>query len=193
MLLNVPYHRERAVEYAKTWALSRNPLFIDFTGQGGNCTNFVSQCLFAGCGVMNFTPTFGWYYRTPEDRAPAWSGVNELYRFLIGSEEFVETNGTIGPYATDARESRKIELGDVIQLGRTESGYYHTLLVVGDEEGVPLVAAQSDDAYGRRLDSYTYDYARYLTVDGVRLRVANTEDCFESLYNGVAIIPNEIE
>ena len=36
MLLTRPYFRERAVEYARRWALSRNPLFIDFTGVGGD-------------------------------------------------------------------------------------------------------------------------------------------------------------
>ena len=44
---------ERAVAYARRWALDRNPLFVDFTGQGGNCTNFVSQCVLAGSCVMN--------------------------------------------------------------------------------------------------------------------------------------------
>ena len=45
MIVTKPYNRARAVEYAQRWALSRNPLFYDFTGGGGNCTNFVSQCL----------------------------------------------------------------------------------------------------------------------------------------------------
>ncbi|MBR5616363.1 MAG: amidase domain-containing protein, partial [Clostridia bacterium] len=43
MLIEIPYMRERAVEYALRWALSRNPLFPDFAGIGGDCTNFVSQ------------------------------------------------------------------------------------------------------------------------------------------------------
>ena len=83
MLTDISYNREYAVAYARRWALMRNPLFIDFTGIGGNCTNFVSQCLLAGSSVMDFTPTFGWYYRSPEDRAPAWSGVEQLYDFPI--------------------------------------------------------------------------------------------------------------
>ena len=47
MLITLEYDRARAVEYARRWALARNPLFLDFTGLGGNCTNFVSQCIFA--------------------------------------------------------------------------------------------------------------------------------------------------
>ena len=184
MLVIKPYHRERAVEYARRWAFSRNPLFYDFTGIGGNCTNFVSQCLYAGSCTMNYTPIFGWYYLSNTERTASWAGVQFFYDFLTG-------NRGVGPYGREI-DPDALELGDVIQLGRTESGYYHTLLVVGfSEEGTPLVAAQSDDAFERPLASYTYDFARYLKVDGVRLRVENTEDCFASLISGEAIIPNE--
>ena len=82
MLIERPYYRERAVMYARRWALSRNPLFLDFTGTGGDCTNFVSQCILAGSCVMNFTPTYGWYFRSSADRAPAWSGVEAMNNFL---------------------------------------------------------------------------------------------------------------
>lgn len=183
MLVTKPYNRERAVEYARRWAFSRNPLFNDYTGIGGNCTNFVSQSLYAGSCTMNFTPIFGWYYLSDTERTASWSGVEFFYNFLT-------SNRGVGPFGREVAPDA-IELGDVIQLAREETGYYHTLLVVGFSDGVPLVAAQSDDALDRPLDSYTYDYARYLKIDGVRLRVENTEDCFDSLYGGIAIIPAE--
>ena len=75
LLFNENYRRLRAVLYARRWALGRNPAYYDYSDLGGDCTNFVSQCVYAGCGVMNYTPDFGWYYRTPEDRAPAWTSV----------------------------------------------------------------------------------------------------------------------
>ena len=53
MLITLEYDRARAVEYARRWALARNPLFLDFTGLGGNCTNFVSQCIFAYNQISN--------------------------------------------------------------------------------------------------------------------------------------------
>ena len=62
MIVYKEYNRARAVEYARRWALSRNPLFTNFAGRGGDCTNFVSQCIYAGTCQMNFTPSFGWYY-----------------------------------------------------------------------------------------------------------------------------------
>jgi hypothetical protein len=89
MLIEKPYNRMRAVEYARTWALDRNPLFIDFTGIGGNCTNFVSQCVLAGSCVMNYTPDFGWYYVSAEDRAPAWSSVEYFFDFITQDPDFL--------------------------------------------------------------------------------------------------------
>ena len=137
---------------------------------------------------MNFTPTFGWYYRSPEDRAPAWSGVNELYRFLIESEEFVEANGRVGPYATNARESRKIELGDVIQLANTEGRFYHTLIISGFTDDDVLVCAQSDDALDRPLSTYNYASLRILHIEGARIDFDTTES-YEALLRGEAILP----
>ena len=168
MLIDLPYDRQRAVEYAQRWALSRNPLFSDFTGLGGNCTNFVSQCIYAGCGVMNYTPTFGWFYRSPNDRAPAWTGVNELFSFLTGAPDFANANGGTGPYASDSRTARQIELGDVIQLANENGSFYHTLIISGFTEGDILVCAHSDDALNRPLSTYRYASLRILHIEGAR-------------------------
>ena len=86
------YDEAAAVAYAKRWALLRNPAYLDFHGLGGDCTNFVSQCLYAGAGVMNRTPVYGWYYLTGNNRTASWTGVEYLYRFLTA-------NKGPGPYA----------------------------------------------------------------------------------------------
>ncbi|MEG2597562.1 MAG: amidase domain-containing protein, partial [Oscillospiraceae bacterium] len=90
-LIDVPYYRERAVAYANYWAYRRNPKFYSFDEIGGDCTNFISQALYAANDVMNFTPTYGWYYRDLNDRAPAWTSVVYLFQFLT-------TNKGAGPY-----------------------------------------------------------------------------------------------
>ncbi len=182
MLVTKPYERERAEAYARRWALSRNPLFIDYTGRGGNCTNFVSQALYAGSCVMNYTPIFGWYYISDSERAAAWTGVEFLYNFLTD-------NRGVGPYAS-VTDIAGLAVGDIIQLYREAEGWYHTVLVVGfDTDGTPLIAAQSNDALDRRLDTYTYDRDRFLHIEGVRLQMADTGDCYESVLEGLAIIP----
>ena len=185
MLVQIPYNRSYAVEYARKWALSRNPLFFDFTGQGGNCTNFVSQCLLAGSGVMDLTPTFGWYYRSVDDRAPAWSGVEQLYDFLTGSGDFIdmEAQGPFG-FAVDSRE--QIEIGDIVQLANSSGDFYHTLIISEITDGDILVCAQSDNALDRPLSSYRYSGLRILHISGVAIDIPY-EEVLAALYNGVSI------
>ncbi len=177
MLVTGDYNRERARAYAERWAFDRNPLFADYTGIGGNCTNFVSQCVYAGSCRMNFTPVFGWYYIDSNDRTASFTGVRYFYNFLIGNEG-------VGPFATES-DADGMEIGDVIQLGREADGYYHTLLVVGrDGDGGLLVAAQSDDAFDRPLATYTYEFARFLHIVGVRFSVGGIGDCYAPLLAG---------
>ena len=165
MQIDLPYNRERAVEYARRWALSRNPLFIDFTGRGGDCTSFVSQCVFAGCGVMNYTETFGWYYISPMDRAPAWSGVDEFFNFMTGAPEFVAENGGTGPRGFDVTAAEQIEIGDVIQLQNSRGEFYHSLLISEITEGDILVCAHSDDALDRPISTYNFAALRVIHIE----------------------------
>ena len=183
MLVIKPYIRENALLYANRFALSQNPIFGNFAGIGGNCTNFVSQCIYAGSCKMNYKPTFGWYYISMNERAPSWTGVDYFYNFIT-------TNTDVGPFGRDATPD-ELEVGDVIQLGRDGEGFYHTLFIIGFEDDDPLIAAQTDNALGRALSTYTYDFARYIKILGVRLNTPTNDDCFESVYNEISIIPSE--
>ncbi len=176
MLVTKPYKRENAVAYAKKYAFSQNSNFASFAGIGGNCTNFVSQSIYAGTCEMNYTPTFGWYYISLDDRSPSWTGVEYFYNFMI-------ENTGVGPFGRVAA-SDELELGDVIQLGREDEGYYHTLLVVGFDGEDLLVAAQTDNAYARPLSTYTYDFARYIKILGARYEAPDSYQCFERLMEG---------
>lgn len=182
MLLNKPYNRMRAVEYARTWALSRNPLFVDFTGIGGNCTNFVSQCVLAGSCVMNYTPDFGWYYISAENRAPAWSSVEYFFDFMTGVPRFAAKNNGEGPYAREV-ERAEAEVGDVIQLANSTGDWYHTIIISEIQENDILICAQSDDALDRPLSSYNYADLRFLHIEGVRLEI-NDDRCYQILLAG---------
>ena len=180
MIVIKEYNRERARKYAEKWATQRNPLFGNYEKLGGNCTNFVSQCVYAGSCQMNFTPVFGWYFLSDMARTASWTGVEFFYNFITQNESFGPFGREILPY--------QAMLGDVIQLGRDDTGYYHSLLIVGFAEDTYLVAAQSEDAFMRPLNTYTYDYARFIHIDGVRVEVPSVSDCFDSVYNGEAII-----
>lgn len=153
------YDREAAVAYARKWALSRNPDFYDFQPVGGDCTNFASQSIYAGAGVMNFTPVMGWFYRTSSDRTASWTGVEYLYNFLVN-------NRAEGPYAREVPQAEALP-GDIVQLGMWDGDFYHSPVITAVSP-VILVAAHSIDALDRPLSSYTFDVARFLHIAGVR-------------------------
>ena len=114
------YDRRAAAEYAKKWAFKRNPNYYNFDNLGGDCTNFASQCVFAGSGVMNYTPTFGWYYKSANNRTASWTGVEYFYAFLTGNAQGIGDGA--GPFAEEVTAD-KIEVGDIIQLGRANGDF----------------------------------------------------------------------
>ncbi len=154
----IVYDRAAAVAYARKWALLRNPAFYDFEKIGGDCTNFASQCIFAGARVMNFTKVFGWYYRSANDRSPSWTGVEYLYNFLVG-------NKLVGPFAHEVPQNEALP-GDIVQLGTYAGGFYHSPVITSITPTI-LVAAHSFDALDRPLHTYSYEIARFLHIDGV--------------------------
>lgn len=70
---------------------------------------------------MNFTPDFGWYYISPEDRSPAWAGVPYFWDFMTRTEP------SVGPWGMSTTQNF-IRPGDFVQLRFTESGdiFAHT-------------------------------------------------------------------
>ena len=104
-----PYDREAAVAYAHEWAYRRNPKYLDFENIGGDCTNFASQCLYAGSGVQNYTPVYGWYYISPSRRSASWTGVQYFYNFLTG-------NQGVGPFGREVSIDN-VEPGDFVSAG----------------------------------------------------------------------------
>ena len=142
------YNRQKVYEYAKKWAYERNPQYYNYDYLGGDCTNFVSQCIYAGYNQMNYSKSNGWYYINGNNKSPSWTGVEFLYRFLT-------TNESVGPVGRDADLS-EIQLGDVIFLSNGQRKY-HTLVVTGfAPDGEILICAHTNDSYMRRLDSYNY-------------------------------------
>lgn len=158
-MIEYPLNIPAEIDYARKWAFSRNSTYYDFDKIGGDCTDFVSQCLYAGGAVMNYAHDTGWYYNSLHDRAAAWTSVEYFYKFLVN-------NKGVGPFGRVIPLS-KISPGDIIQLG-TDSRFYHSLLVVNIYGGVPYIAAHTFDAFDRPLTTYVYDNIRCLQIIGAR-------------------------
>ena len=156
------YNRKRAVEYASKWAYKRNSRYYNFDNVGGDCTSFISQCIYAGCNIMNYKKHIGWYYNSAHDRTASWSGVEFLYNFIM-------KNKGIGPRATKV-DINSLEVGDIIQLRFLQDRFSHSLIIV-DKKGNSFediyIATHTEDAYYRKLSTYTFQDIRFLHITNV--------------------------
>lgn len=158
------YNREKAINYAHKWAFNRNPAYLDFSKLGGDCTNFISQCLYAGCNTMNPKPVYGWYYYNSYNRTASWTGVQYLYEFLT-------KNDSAGPFAEEVDISQ-IKLGDIIQLSFDGATFRHSLFVVekgkkSDPQHIKIATHTFDRDY-YPLANYIYRKYRCLDIKGYR-------------------------
>lgn len=153
------YNRKKAVEYARKWAYKRNPKYYNFDSVGGDCTSFISQCIYAGAGIMNYKKHIGWYYNSSSDRTASWSGVKFLYNFLT-------SNKGIGPRAIKGKIS-DLEIGDIVQLRFLEDRFSHSLIII-DKKGNTLddiyIATHTEDVCYRKLSTYNFKDIRFLHI-----------------------------
>ncbi|MCH5324056.1 MAG: amidase domain-containing protein [Eubacterium sp.] len=158
-MLTYPLNIAAEIEYARKWAFDRNPAYYNFDDLGGDCTNFISQCLYAGGAAMNYTPDTGWYYSSLNSRAAAWTGVEFFYGFMVNNNE-------VGPFAEEVPLGM-VQVGDVIQLGGSDR-FYHNLLVVDIKNGMPYIACHTNDAFNMPLSAYRFSLKRCLHIIGAR-------------------------
>ncbi|MDR0838466.1 MAG: amidase domain-containing protein [Oscillospiraceae bacterium] len=150
------YDRAAAVAYAHRYALAPNGAYYSFEKLGGDCTSFVSQCLYAGFPEMNYSRA-GWYYNSVSSRSPSWSGVEFLRDFLVSG------GARPGPAARES-EPQDVAAGDIVQLSFDGGAFSHSLFVVEVTRTDILVATHSYNADYRPLGSYEYRRARALRV-----------------------------
>lgn len=132
-----PYDREAAVSYADRWIGVRNGDWADFTGQGGNCQNFVSQCLYAGGIPRDISGGETWSWKRSDTALPEdakntlpWINVEAFRSYTVRNRGYGLAVQRDAPYLSG-------EPGDIIQMGFPER-WSHTVLitkVVTDREG----------------------------------------------------------
>ncbi|OPA75545.1 hypothetical protein BVG16_19565 [Paenibacillus selenitireducens] len=149
------YSRERAVQYADRWWNENNPEFLAFEV---DCTNFISQCLFAGGAPIYYTGKreSGWWYRGmvngQESWSYSWAVANALNSYLDHSTSHLQADVVARP--TD------LKLGDVISYDWDGDGrFQHSAMVTAfDPDGMPLVNAHTNNGRHRYWD-YRDSYA----------------------------------
>ncbi|AHV95505.1 amidase domain-containing protein [Paenibacillus sabinae] len=154
---DVRYRREDAAAYADRWWNDFNPEYETFAV---DCTNYVSQCLFAGGAPINYTGKreTGWWYKGyvggQEGWSYSWAVSDSLRRYLDGERRS-------GLRAQIVERPEQLMLGDVIQYDWDGDGRYQhsTVITAFDAGGMPLVNAHtvpSRHRYWDYRDSYAW-------------------------------------
>ncbi|MDA3128545.1 hypothetical protein GJS40_00505 [Aliibacillus thermotolerans] len=135
------YNRRAAVQYAERWWNDYNPAFHAFQN---DCTNYVSQCLYAGGAPMRGAPdrNQGWWYH-----GNAWS-----YSWAVAhSLRWHLSSSLTGLTAVEKNEATELGLGDVICYDFNGDGrWQHTTIVTNfDGNGEPLVNAHTSNSRSR--------------------------------------------
>lgn len=133
------YNREAAVNYARRWALGRNPAYMDYELWGGDCTNFISQCLRSGGIPLDFNGSHvlnQWYWINDNKRTPTWTAAEPFYKYIIGNNK--EGTSNFGIYAREASYN-ELEIGDIIQLVYDNNAYHNMMVSKVILEGKYLV------------------------------------------------------
>lgn len=135
------YDRHRAVQYAERWWNSYNPAYRTFDV---DCTNYVSQCLFAGGAPMRGAPIRerGWWYGK-DSWSFSWAVAHSMRWYLSGS--------TQGLRGEEKESPEELIPGDVICYDFSGDGRWdhNTIVVAKDAYGMPLVNAHTDNSRNR--------------------------------------------
>lgn len=152
------YRREQAVAYADAWWNKPNSQYEEFEA---NCTNYVSQCLFAGEAPMLYTNRrdSGWWYKGRQQKGKEWWSYSwAVSRSLTA---FLSRARSKGLRAVEVERADQLELGDVIvyDWNGNNTFQHSTIVTAFDSKGQPLVNANtvaSRHRYWDYQDSYAW-------------------------------------
>ena len=137
-------NKSDAVAYARRYARSGNPEFIARSG-GSDCTEFVSQCMFAGGWGMVYTGDFREQRRN--DRWFSLRRDNNIFRSFTwaGAQNFSEFVGISGRGA-QVSSAMQLDPGDVIQFRARAGGHIHHSMIVTGKTANDLLISQNSIA-----------------------------------------------
>lgn len=124
-IINLTYNRTAAVNYANTWKNGVNPSFWQ---EALDCTNFVSQAVYAGTNQVMSTPNDywnKWYFDSyTKTGSLPWINVGGFYTFLT-------TNTSRGPVGYSSGSYMcNLSVGDVVVFKWVTTGEWRHAVIV---------------------------------------------------------------
>lgn len=157
------YNVNKAVAYALKYALEINPKFGNYEKWGGDCTNYVSQCLHAGEIPFDFEgmdSRYHWYWYSESKRTPSWTAANSLKFYIENNHTNSGGELSLGLKAVPISAVQLLR-GDLVQLIGEKDHAYHSIIVtdyvVRDGQVVDYLVSQHsgyDEDDEGRLKNY---------------------------------------
>lgn len=147
--MNVIYNRQKAVAYARNWALTTNAKYGRMTN---DCTNFVSQVMFeGGMPMVGSHNAFDrgnakqWWFGGSllVNATHSWGGAQNFYDYL-----------KLSGRAQQVASIDELTPGDVVQfisVGR--SHIWHSTIVTGTAQGDILLSYHTNDNLDKPLNA----------------------------------------
>ena len=170
--LNNNYVRLYAKNYAIQHGENRNPDYISYTGTAGDCTNFISQCLYAGCMPFVGAPTNSseatnqrqenlsyWFYKPEYNGLLDKNGISNTWANANSSHKhWGINNGVLGrgfqyiqyENVEDIERDFKglqssLKEGDLFYQMKNESSANHAMIITGISANDIIYAQHTDD------------------------------------------------
>ncbi len=157
------YSVESAVNYANRYYENYNPAYPDWTAYGGDCANFISQCLHAGGiemhgipGTVRSATNFTNWFSAGNKRdilrvSSTWRGADAFRNYWQAHAKVYQKFAVVGPEAYKFGHK-----GDFISLLNANGTAYHTLLIVGYADAPQdfIIATHTFNTNSKRLSEY---------------------------------------
>lgn len=150
------YNRQDAVRYAYTYGFNPNPqyrYFFEYGDGGGDCSNFISQCLKAGGAPMDYNGEWAWWYNNKgttnvndDTWSITWAVAHSLYWCLKSRGQL----NLPGLKAIEVSDLSMLELGDLIQYENNDGVIYHSTIITAftnsNDRRIPMVSQHTYNA-----------------------------------------------
>lgn len=151
------YNRQKAVEYADKYYAKYNSKYKDYNGIGGDCTNYVSQCLGdkeEGGGLAfdrTWFCTYPKYSKAEGSRAFVNADAFKAYLVYSGRGRVIK-RGTFSELTKPTDNNpigivEKIQIGDLICFEKKGQIDHFSIVTAKDSKGYPMINSHTTDRY----------------------------------------------
>lgn len=144
------YNYKAMADYLEKYWENYNPAYRDFSGKGGDCTNFVSQALYAG----GWAHKSGWYrnanywWYNSFNQTWSWVNVDFLGTFARNSGRCIMLDNVW-----------KLGVGDFLQVKPANSDTkVHSMMVSYVSNGTPYFTYHTSNRYRRSMNQVLADW-----------------------------------